>query len=362
MRYIIGVDGGGTKTVAAVVDENGRQAGSGSGGPANARSVGLAPASANIANAIRNAVQAAGITLDDVSGILMSLAGFDTDLDLPVPQQAIRELAYTGPAIFENDVVGAWAGATGGEPGIVAISGTGATALGMNPRGEFWRTDGWDTLLGDAGSGYAIGRDGIRAAMAMLDGRRPLTQLAEALGNAYGVRTAQDMRRLVDSSPFGKFEVAGFARHVSAAAVAGDPAAQRILAQAGADLGENVAAIVRQLGMRDAAFPVSTVGSVFNSRPWVTDAFDQGVRAAAPHATLQAPLHTPEVGAALLGFKRVAAGDLGSWTLGTGARHILRSLTLSAIPPSTTSASSQPGASAGSENANAEGAGGRGAS
>ncbi len=191
MRYIIGVDGGGTKTVAAVVDENGRQAGSGSGGPANARSVGLAPASANIATAIRNAVRAAGITLDNVSGILMSLAGFDTDLDLPVPQQAIRELAYTGPAIFENDVVGAWAGATGSEPGIVAISGTGATALGMNPRGEFWRTDGWDTLLGDAGSGYAIGRDGIRAAMAMLDGRRPLTQLAAALGTAYGVRTAK---------------------------------------------------------------------------------------------------------------------------------------------------------------------------
>jgi N-acetylglucosamine kinase-like BadF-type ATPase len=332
MRYMVGVDGGGTKTTAAVVSEERQEVGTGTTGPANARSVGLDRAGSNIAEAITAALAAAGLTLPDVSGICMSLAGFDTELDLPVPQQAVRDLAYTGPAIFENDVVGAWAGATGGEPGIVVISGTGATALGMNRRGDFWRTDGWDTLLGDAGSGYAIGRDGIRAAMAMLDGRLPAGELARAFGAAYGIHSAEDMRRLVDSSPFGKFEVAAFARRVSEAAKEDDAAAQEILRQAGRDLGANVAAIVTKLEMHDDTFPVTTVGSVATLRPWVSEAFEAAVRAAAPHATLQAPLHSPEVGAALLGFKRIADGDLGSWTLGTGKRHIRRSIAIGDIP------------------------------
>jgi len=332
MRYVVGVDGGGSKTTAAVVGEDRRAVATDTAGPANARSVGLEPASANIAGAIRAALKDAGIGLDELAGICMSLAGFDTDLDLPVPQQAVRLLGFAGPAIFENDVVGAWAGATSGEPGIVVISGTGSTALGMNARGEFWRTDGWDTTLGDAGSGYAIGRDGIRAAMAMLDGRKQPSQLAKAFGAAYGIETAADMRRLVDSTPFGKFEIAAFARRVAEVARAGDLAAQEILRQAGRDLGENVAAIVAKLQMRDDAFPVATVGSVFNSRPWVTKPFAAAARAAAPQATLQPPLHPPEIGAALLGFKRIADGDLGSWTLGTGSRSIRRSIAVSDIP------------------------------
>jgi N-acetylglucosamine kinase-like BadF-type ATPase len=153
-----------------------------------------------------------------------------------------------------------------------------------------------------------------------------------ALGAAYGIETGADMRRLVDSTPFGKFEVASFARHAGEAAAAGDPAAQEILRQAGRDLGENVAAIVAKLDMRDEAFPVSTVGSVFKSAPWVTEPFATAAHAAAPHATLQPPLHPPEIGAALLGFKRIAAGDLGSWTLGLGAHRIRRSIALDDVP------------------------------
>jgi N-acetylglucosamine kinase-like BadF-type ATPase len=257
MRYVVGVDGGGTKTVAAVVSEDRKVVARGTGGPANQRSVGMEPASHNIATAISGALEKAGLQLDDIVGICMCLAGFDTDLDLPVPQRAIRSLQYEGPAIFENDVVGAWAGATEGGPGIVMIAGTGATGLGMNARSEFWRTDGWDTLLGDGGSGYAIGRAAIRAGMRMFDGRNEPTHLVKVLGNVYGVRSAEDMRRLVDSTQFGKFEVAAFAEQVAEAARAGDPAAQAILSQAGRDLGESITAIVRELGMRDDEFPVS---------------------------------------------------------------------------------------------------------
>jgi glucosamine kinase len=328
MRYVVGIDGGGTKTTAAVVGEDATLVASATSGPSNRRSAGMESASANIAEAVTAALQKAGVTLEGLAGICMCLAGFDTDLDLSVPQRALRILDFGGPAIFENDVVGAWAGATEVNPGIVAIGGTGATALGMNARGEFWRTDGWDTLLGDEGSGYAVGLAAIRASMRMFDGRIPPTPLVHALDQAFGVQTAEDMRRLVDSTPFGKYEVASFARHVSEAAAAGDALAADILRRAGEALAENVAAVVRILGMRDEAFPISTVGSVIRDEPWVAGPFREAVEVIAPHATIRAPLHPPEMGAALLCFKRLADDDLGSWTLGSGKRHIRRSLRL----------------------------------
>ncbi len=326
MRYVVGVDGGGTKTKAAVYGEEIGVAGEAETGPSNYRSVGMESASANIAQAIAKAARSAGVEVKALAGMCMCIAGFDTDLDLPVPQSAMRQLDYTGPAIMENDVVGAWAGATEAKPGLVVIAGTGATALGMNARGALWRTDGWDYLLGDDGSGYDIGRAGIRTAMRMLDGREQPTVLVHMLAQVFGVSDGESMRRLWDSTPFGKFEVAGFARHVAEAAAQGDPAAQAILSRAGQALGESGAAIIRMLDMTGERFVVSTVGSVFKNEPWVTKPFRQQIAAVAPLADFRPPAHPPEVGAAILTLRRLDDDDIGSWTLGTGKRHIRRSL------------------------------------
>ena len=333
MRYVIGVDGGGTKTNAAVFGENVGVVGAGASGPANQRSVGTDAASVNIAQAIRSALQASNIPLSQVAAVTLCLAGFDTDLDLPVPQRAVRSLGFTGPTIIENDVVGAWAGATEAQPGIVVIAGTGATGLGMNAKGQLWRTDGWDYILGDDGSGYAIGLAAIRAAMRMLDGRDEPTALLREMQEIYGVNNAEEMRRLVDSTPFGKFEIAAFAERVWEAAQQDDPVAQGIFAQAGERLGESGAAIIRMLDMQDDAFPVATVGSVFKSEPWVTDPFRRIIAQTAPQATFRPPLHAPEVGAALLALRRLENDDFGSWTLGTGKRRIQRSRSISELFP-----------------------------
>jgi N-acetylglucosamine kinase-like BadF-type ATPase len=332
MRYVVGVDGGGTKTKAAVYGEEIGMVGDAETGPANYRSVGMESASANIAQAISNAARVAGIEVSALAGICMCLAGFDTDLDLPVPQSAMRQLSFHGPAIMENDVVGAWAGATEAKPGLVVIAGTGATGLGMNTRGDLWRTDGWDYLLGDDGSGYDIGRAGIRTAMHMLDGRERPTALVHILSQVFGVSDGESMRRLWDSTPFGKFEVAGFARHVADAAVQGDPAAQQILRNAGQALGKSGAAIIRMLEMTGESFVVSTVGSVFKNEPWVTEPFRHEISGTAPNATFRAPAHPPEAGAAILTLRRLDEDDLSSWTLGGGKRHIRRSLHVDDIP------------------------------
>lgn len=328
MAYVVGVDGGGSKTTAAVVGPDLRVAGEATSGPANYRSVGLERASTGIAEAVREALAAAHATLAEVDAICMCLAGFDTDLDLAVPQHATGLLGYTGTTIYENDVVGAWAGATEASPGIVVIAGTGATALGMNARGQLWRTDGWDYILGDAGSGYSIGAAGIRAAMRAFDGRGAPTLLARHLGQTYTISSAEEMRRLVDSTHFGKFEIAAFAVQVARAAEEGDATAQGILREAGELLAQNAIAIIRQLEMGGDAFSIATVGGVFKSAEWVVRPFQEAIRPHASHAEFVPPRHPPQVGAAIMARRRLAEGDLGSWTIGTGRRSITRSLTL----------------------------------
>src|SRR5262249_28906690 len=308
MRYVVGVDGGGTKTTAVVLGEDRDIHGSATSGPANSRSAGAVAASANIAEAITAALHTAQVALADVATICLCLSGFDTDLDLPVSHSAVGLLGYSRPVIMENDVVGAWAGATEAQAGIVVISGTGSTALGMNAQGALWRADGWDYILGDFGSGFDIGRTGIRTAVRALDGRTAPTLLALELHTAFGVDDAEGMRRLADGGGLGKLEMAAFAEHVSRAADAGDVAARDILARAGNDLAEQAIAIIRRLGMEHDEFSIATVGSVFKSAPWVTEPFRRLVGQVAPRAIFRAPLHPPEVGAAILGLRRLAEG------------------------------------------------------
>lgn len=330
MRFVVGVDGGGTKTAAAVVGDDLGVIGSGIAGPSNYRSVGMEASSENIAEAVTRALASAQVALDTLDAICLCLAGFDTELDLPVPQRAISILGYKGVVIFENDVVGAWAGVTGGEPGIVAIAGTGATALGMNVKGEFWRTDGWDYVLGDAGSGYCIGLEGIHEGMKMLDGRREPTLLARKLAECYGVDDATAMRRLADSGALGKLRIADFARHVSESADAGDPVAREILWHASRDIASSIGAIIQRLNMRDDTFPIGLVGSVFKSR-WTLDPLRPRIAELAPEASLSEPVYPPEVGAALTARRRLANKDFDSWTLGSGERRIRRSLKISEL-------------------------------
>lgn len=337
MSYFVGVDGGGTKTAAVVLSAGAAAVvGRGLAGPGNSRSIGVAAASQEIARAINAALVDARVTLDQINALCLCLAGFDTNLDLPVPQGAVSLLGYVGPTVFENDVVGAWAGATDVNPGVVAIAGTGSTALGMNARGAFCRVGGWDYLLGDDGSAYAIGLEGIRAAIRALDGEddaRAPTRLALEVRAAYGVEDAAALRRRWDSGQLGKREIAAFAAHVGHSALDwADVIARQILNRAAERLAESVHTTCRRLAMGDEAVPVYTIGGVFTS-PVVMDTFRLRLTARMPNVTFGEPKQPPAIGAALLARQRLDDGDLGSWTLGTGRRPIQRSLRVADLFP-----------------------------
>jgi N-acetylglucosamine kinase-like BadF-type ATPase len=135
----------------------------------------------------------------------------------------------------------------------------------------------------------------------LFDGRAPRTALTERICRQLGVRSAKELPGVFyNNEAEESTEIARLARVVAEAAAEGDAVARAILAQAGRDLGELAASVIRKLGFESAAFRVATVGSVFHAGDCVLDPIRQAVREVAPRAEVGPPLRPPEIGAVKL--------------------------------------------------------------
>jgi N-acetylglucosamine kinase-like BadF-type ATPase len=136
--------------------------------------------------------------------------------------------------------------AFGDKPGIVVCSGSGSIAYARTPDGEIRRVGGLGPELADEGSGYAIGRAGLRVAARAADGRSPTTSLAVSIPTAVGVK---NLDQLIDWAwEADRPAVAALARSVCREALSGDDAARAIVITAANDLGQLVMALARLFG------------------------------------------------------------------------------------------------------------------
>src|SRR5580693_251271 len=193
-RYLMGVDGGATKTLAAVLDVEKGELYLGHGGSSNPDAVGARTATQSLLSATDEAIARAGTERDRLDGAVLAVAGTDTDA---VAAQ-VRELRPESWLVV-NDVVGAWAAATGARPGVGTMSGTGSNVFGVGPDGRAWRAGGWGHVLGDEGSGYWLAVQSIKAALADRERSGPETALSEAALSFFEVDSVQELARLVYS-------------------------------------------------------------------------------------------------------------------------------------------------------------------
>ncbi|MBW3577437.1 MAG: ATPase [Actinobacteria bacterium] len=219
--------------------------------------------------------------------------------------EVLGELHGQARSVVASDVTIAHAGALGGRPGVVVLAGTGAATLGVSPAGEPVHVDGWGYLLGDAGSGFRIGRSGLAAALARRDGRGAPTVLVELAEDRFGPLQNLPARIHGETNPARL--VASFSDAVAVAARAGDEIAQRIWTHAAEDLARSAAAAVERLGARtprsDAAswsVAVSWAGGLFSNRDLLVDPFREQLARLAPTAAVTPPQGDPLDGAALL--------------------------------------------------------------
>lgn len=180
----LGIDGGGTRCRARLADAGGRTLGEGIGGAANIR-LGLDVAWAAIMEAADAALAQAGRGRDALSTtyIGLGLAGITNAAD----QQRV---AGSAPVTFagilsDTDAYTACLGAHAGADGAILISGTGSAAqIILNGVGQ--GIGGWGFEVSDLGSGAAMGREAVKAALLGHDGMGPQTGLTRAVMAALG--------------------------------------------------------------------------------------------------------------------------------------------------------------------------------
>lgn len=305
--YFLGIDGGGTKTAAVLLDDEAEEIARAVSGPSNYHSAGPAIAEASLRDAIHRVLSAADLTTDDVTAIGLGLAGVARPGDADIARAMLSRVARFPRAVITHDAETALVGGVGRRHGVVLIVGTGAIAYGVNGQGEVRRADGWGYTIGDEGSGLWIGQEGLRAIARAYDGRGPATALKDVLLSHLGLADINDLVTLVYADDFGVPALAGLAPLVSQAARAGDGTAQAILREAGRRLSDTLGAVVRGLGMTDEAFEVVLMGGVLQARDAVWETVVAALGIIAPRAEVIEPRYDAAVGAALLA--RGGSGD-----------------------------------------------------
>ena len=170
---LIGIDGGGTKTAAILVDEDGHVLARHAAGPCNPNVLGFDESTARVKDIVATLTQ--GETRS-VAAIYIGTAGIFTKDDGPRFAAAVSRTCGVERVKCENDVMNVVAAATDADRCVAGVSGTGMIVYAKEVD-RVTRLDGWGYLLGLGGSGYDIGRDVIRAAVGESEGTSPATAL-----------------------------------------------------------------------------------------------------------------------------------------------------------------------------------------
>ena len=295
-RYVVGVDGGATKTVALIGAEDGKVLGYGRSGSSNYHNIGSAAAGRAIKEAVTKARRRAKIGTSKVEVAAVALAGIDSSRDRASALRILRKIKIARRSLLIHDSLAALRAATHGGPGIIVISGTGSAAAGMNRGGDYARAGGWGYLVDDEGSGYDIGMKALRSAIRMMDGRAPRTKLAAILKRRFRVRRLEDVFSKIYSGKLGVDAIAALSPLVSASAT-NDKVSREILNRAGVSLAELACAVARRLRMTRDDFPIVLVGGTYRSGRHLLQPLRVRVRKECPRAKVKIMTIEPALGA-----------------------------------------------------------------
>lgn len=253
----LGVDGGGSKTLAVIVNEQGTEIGRGLAGSANYQAMGLEAAVKHIQTAVEQAAQVARCQLP-LRTAWLGLAGIDRQSDFDLLRPSLATLAEK--VLLTNDAELLLAGLENAL-GVVLIAGTGSIALGRDAAGRKTRAGGWGHILGDEGSGYAIAQQALQAAVRASDGRGPQTILLERILQHWHLQKAEQIVSQVYSQP-DKARIASLSSLVLLCAGAGDQVALTIVLHAAQELALAVHAVCQSLGFPYQDIPLALGGGL----------------------------------------------------------------------------------------------------
>jgi N-acetylglucosamine kinase-like BadF-type ATPase len=301
MRIFFGVDAGGSKTHALVLDETGAALGFGTGGTGNHQMGGLDAAMREICAAVNGALQAAKVEPQQVELGCFCLAGADLPQDYRLLQNALDAQNLARQVVIKNDSIAALRCGLSRPWGVAVICGTGFNAAGRGKDGREIVLPGLGPISGDWGGGGDLVIEMIRAVMRAWDGRGKPTLLTGAVLDRLGKASEEDLLTALYNRRLTRRHMLPLAPLLFEVADAGDVVAREIVIRMGTEAGVTANALLRRLDLLDSDAEVVLSGSVFKGRgALLVDTVRQVVRAAAPTARIVCPRLEPVAGAALL--------------------------------------------------------------
>ena len=275
MSYLLGVDGGATKTVAQISDIGGSVIVEKLSGSSNYKSSGISKATVNLGNSILEAINELNINEPVKIPIFLSacfgLAGCDSTYDIEIYKKIIfnkKIKKYLPPKkiLICNDTrIGLAVGSNNNNNKVILISGTGANCYGINEKGQEAHSNGWDYILGDEGSGYSMGLKALKAIMKAYDNRGPKTMLTGIVLQTLGLQTEMDLMDWIYDEKFSKDKVASIGKILCDTAELDDRVSVKILKEEAGEAVISAMAVIKKLGLKNKEFDFIFVGNLFKT-------------------------------------------------------------------------------------------------
>jgi N-acetylglucosamine kinase-like BadF-type ATPase len=305
MSYVLGVDGGNTKTIALVARLDGVVVGAGRGGCGDIYGTVVTEGSIpEVECAVYEALAHADARPADILAGVFSMAGADWPEDFRFIEHAVRRQGFGRAITIVNDALGALRAGSPDGVGVSVVCGTGAAIGARAADGRFWHGSFWLESLG----AHALGRKALRAVFRAALGIDAPTALSASVLAFYGQPHAEALLHLFTAhggTP--PSNVHHLARAVLDAATAGDRTARQIVEEHGASIGDYALAAARQVGIAEAPFTLVLAGGVLrHPSPLLSQALVARVRAESPQVRPVVSRFEPAVGALFLALE--AAG------------------------------------------------------
>jgi len=230
METYLGLDGGGTKTSALIMDSEGTVLGEGTGGPGNIAHNPDPVLRRSLHDACTSAeAQVVQPQTSPYTAVCAGIAGHSVEGRRNEFEALLRGEVRAERYRIEPDYLIAYWGATHGDPGIVVVAGTGAVAFGRNESGATYRSDGLGYLLGDRGSGFDLGLYALRYTLQLMEEGRSDDLTTAVIAHTGASRQTEIVQWLYGN--FNPARVASLSPIVGALAESGDVAARNLASE-----------------------------------------------------------------------------------------------------------------------------------
>ncbi|GLV55622.1 N-acetylglucosamine kinase [Dictyobacter sp. S3.2.2.5] len=305
MPYILGVDGGNTKTIALVASLDGTIIGAGRGGFGDiynsfgASTRGLTSEQAaivNIEHAVKQALQQAQVAPDELVAAVFNLSGADWPEDFELLHAEMQARHFGQTIVIQNDALGILHAGSLENIGVSVVCGTGATTGARGPDGTIWHASFWQGPQG----GVELGAKALNTVVRADLGLEEPTNLTERVLKFFGMGSVEQILHYLtnrDAKNHGAPRIDSLTPILFDEADAGDAVARRVIQQHGQALGDYAIVGARKVGIEHSAYPLVLAGGVLrHSSPLLADAIIKRVRQASPDVQPTRAYYEPIIG------------------------------------------------------------------